>query len=100
LTLTRTTRKFLEPLVGEDKLTNLLAKVCWYVGVRIHFNICFINILFLLDSSLHLIKSCIHFGQFIDAALDCFNFIAAKDNLTFTIGGFDGSSTLSIYLEQ
>jgi hypothetical protein len=54
-------RKFLEALVGEDKLTLWLAKACWYVWMRAHLICCCINILYLFETLSSLSKCCIFF---------------------------------------
>jgi hypothetical protein len=95
----RAARRFLEASVGEDKLILWLAKACWYARMRAHLISSFIDILYLLNTLTYSSKCCMCFVQLIDAAMEYFNSIVAKDNITFTIGGLDGPSTLPAYLE-
>jgi hypothetical protein len=103
-TPTRVARKFLDAPVAEDKLSVWLRKACWYAGVSSISHL-WIMVQFSFIESLTIFLNydifdtpCIF--QLIDAAVDSFNTIVAKDGIVLNLGGLDGPDTLPAYLEK
>jgi hypothetical protein len=103
-TPTWATRKLLDELVGEEKLLTWLGKVCWYVGVSLFFVLWIkVQFSFILNLTIFLnydIFDTLCIFQLINAAVNSFNSIVAKDGIVLNLGGLDGLDIEPAYLEN
>jgi hypothetical protein len=94
----------LDAPIGEEKLSAWLKKACWYVGVSlISLLWIMVQFSFILNLTIYLNYDifevhCIF--QLIDAAVDSFNSIVAKDVIILNLSGLDGPDTLLVYFEK
>jgi hypothetical protein len=97
-------RKFLDASVGEERLSAWLGKACWSVEISsISLFWFMVQFTFILNLIIYLHNDifdihCIF--QLIDAMVDSFNSIVAKDRIVLNLGRLDGSDTLPAYLEK
>lgn len=103
-TPTRAIQKFLDVLVGEEKLSTWLKKAYWYVGISL-ISLFWIIVQFSFVLNLTIYSNydifevhCIF--KLIDVAVDSFNSIVAKDVIVLNLSGLDGPNTLLVYFEK
>jgi hypothetical protein len=94
----------LDAPVAEDKLLVWLGKAYWYAGVSSISHLwIMVQFSFIYSLTIYLIYDifdtpCIF--QLIDAVVDFFNTIVAKDGIVLSLGRLDGPDILPAYLEK
>jgi hypothetical protein len=94
----------LDAPVEEEKLSTWLGKAFWYTRIT---SICpfwiMVQFSFISNSSIYQnydTSDMLCISQLINAAVDSFNSIMAKDEIDLNLGGLDGPNSLPAYLKK